>query len=353
MTEGRRDNDLFHLAHSLIKGGMNPAEAAFYVSAAARACDPPFPEDEAISKVRSAVDRAVRKERNLTKEIEDYVDLTMGYFSLNDIHSALQLLTKEDKALTSVVLHRLVETKIVERMENKNGVFRRIMRDVVPIKIGRPEEKPLDLIMPFGLHELVHTYPTNVIVVAGAPDSGKTAFCLDFIEKNQDRFAIKYFNSEMGETELNSRLILHRDMPIEDWRFQAFERSDHFDDVIGPDDINIIDYLEITTEFYRVAQEISSIHKKLSGHRGIAIVCIQKNRGTDMGRGGTFSMEKPRLYLAMDYGRVKIVKAKNWVNTQKNPNGLIKEFRLHGGASFEETSGWIHQDDLPQKNFGL
>jgi hypothetical protein len=332
---------------------MKPAEVSFHVRLAAQSCSPPFPADEAVAKVRSAVERAIRKERNLSKEIEDFVRVTEGYFSVNDVYSMLQIVTKEDKALTRVALHRLSGDKFIESTGTKDGVYRRIMRDLVPIKLGQPTQPPLDLILPFGLHELVYTYPGNIIVVAGAPDAGKTAFCLDLVEKNQNRFTINYFNSEMGETELCNRLLMHRDIPMEDWKFNAYERSDHFDDVIEPDAINIIDFLEVTNEFYRVAEEISAVHKKLAGHNGIAVMCIQKNKGSDMGRGGSFSMEKPRLYLAMDSGRVKIVKAKNWVDSHRNPNGLIKEFKLVGGASFYDETGWARQEDLPDKHFGL
>jgi hypothetical protein len=339
-SEGRRDTDLFHVAHTMIRGGASRDEAAAAVMMVAQKCKPPFPAAEAMAKVQSAVERAMRKERNISKEIEDLVRITRGYFTITDIIQSLQLITKEERNNTRVILHRLVESGLIERESRREGVYRRVERDLVPMTFSATTIPPMSLNMPFGLHTLVDTYPGNVIVVAGSPNAGKTAFCLDFVEKNQDDYTIHYFNSEMGDEELKNRLMMHRDKPMNEWKFNAYERSDHFADVICPNDINIIDFLEITTEFYRIGEEISAIHKKLMGNKGIAIVCIQKAFGTDMGRGGTFSMEKPRLYLAMDGGKVKIVKGKNWADPMRNPNGLCKFFKLVGGAEFIETSDW-------------
>ena len=339
-SEGRRDTDLFHVAHTMIRGGASAEEATAAVMMVAQKCKPPFPAAEAMAKVKSAIERAMRKERNISKEIEDLVLITRGYFTITDVTQALQLVTKEERNNTRVILHRLVESGFIEREAKRDGVYRRVERDLVPMTFSRTAIPPLSLTMPFGLHNLVDTYPGNVIVVAGSPNAGKTAFCLDFVEKNQDNYTIHYFNSEMGDEELKNRLMMHRDKPLDTWKFNAYERSDHFADVICPDDINIVDFLEITTEFYLIGKEISDIHKKLMGHKGIAIVCIQKNFGTDMGRGGTFSLEKPRMYIAIDGGKVKVVKGKNWADPMRNPNGLCKFFKLVGGAEFVETSDW-------------
>ena len=73
--------------------------------------------------------------------------------------------------------------------------------------------------------------------------------------------------------------------------------------------------------------------------KGICIIALQKNRGTDLGLGGFRSMEKARLYLAMEPGKIKIVKAKNWA-TNTNPNGLQLEFKLIQGCQFQVVSDW-------------
>jgi hypothetical protein len=126
-----------------------------------------------------------------------------------------------------------------------------------------------------------------------------------------------------------------------DWKTNFYERSSDFAGVIDPDGINIIDYLEVNDEFWKIGSVITDIHDRLSG--GVAVVCIQKNAGTDYGRGGTFGAEKPRLYLSMDRldGRhtMKIVKAKNWKGGD-NPNGKQVFVKIYGGWKIEKDGDW-------------
>jgi len=53
----------------------------------------------------------------------------------------------------------------------------------------------------------------------------------------------------------------------------------------------------------------------------------------------------------MDSGTIKIVKAKNWVDSHTNPNGLTKTFKLLHGATFIETSGWVDAAEAPKRIF--
>jgi hypothetical protein len=69
-------------------------------------------------------------------------------------------------------------------------------------------------------------------------------------------------------------------------------------------------------------------------------VALQKKRDAELGRGGDFGLEKPRLYLSMDKGKCTIQKAKNWVNPEKNPNGLVINFKVVGGCKFIITNDW-------------
>ena len=153
---------------------------------------------------------------------------------------------------------------------------------------------------------------------------------------NMSSHRIHYFSSEMGSIELRDRLSKF-DLPLTAWKFDPRERSSNFADVIAADEINIIDFLEIHDEFYRVGAMIKEIFDKLKS--GIAIIALQKNPNTDYGLGGLRSLEKARLYLAMEPGRIKIVKAKNWAG-QENPNGLMLDFKLVQGCKFIIDGGW-------------
>lgn len=126
---------------------------------------------------------------------------------------------------------------------------------------------------------------------------------------------------------------------LSDWKIKAYERSQDFGAVIKPGEgnLNVIDFLELYDNFYEVSGRLAEIHNKLKG--AVAIVALQKNPGQDAGLGGMRSLEKPRLYLAMGHGYMKVVKAKNWLSSE-NPNGKQVNFKIVSGCNFIQTQGW-------------
>ena len=272
----------------------------------------------------------------LTPLIKEWINQTTGWFTYKDLDKDLDIESSEGKTLRRVVLKSLCDAGIVIRAPKQNGVFRLVQEEAPLIPWQTADAtKIVALKFPFGLEEWASIYPKNIIVLAGSFNAGKTAFCLDFIRLNQHRveladlLPIEYFSSEMGAEEMKLRLSKFSDS---DWAFNARERSTNFADVVKPDKINIIDYLEVTTDFYLVAEEISAIFNKL--HKGIALITVQKKRGAELGRGAEFSAEKPRLYLSIENGLLTIVKAKNWAREGENPNGKKFSFSLLGGAKF-------------------
>jgi hypothetical protein len=146
----------------------------------------------------------------------------------------------------------------------------------------------------------------------------------------------------MGKDEFSVRLHKFDNVPFKDWNFEARERSSNFADVIKPDGkqtIWIIDFLELLEDFWKVGLMMKAIYDKLVGTKDIAVVALQKAPGSEVGRGGAFGLEKPRVALAMERGKIKIIKAKNW-KTDRNPNGLFKEFKLRNGCQIVEETEW-------------
>jgi len=270
--------------------------------------------------------------------VREWIDRFDGYFSAEELIGHLRVYDKTDKNKVYVVLSRMREDGIIEKEGRRRGVFRKIESSLEPMDWMSEDCSEMPVTLPMGLSEYVEVYPNNIIVVAGTPDSGKTAFLMNVAKANMNQHEVHYFNSEMGAKEFKKRLMNHKDVKLSDWKIHAWSRAANFADCIVPDAINIIDYMEVSDAFYKIAAEIDDIYRKLDG--GLAFIGLQKGFGQDLGRGGTFSLEKPRLYLAVDAGRIKIVKAKNWRDPSQNPNGLTKEFKLLGGASFIETSGW-------------
>jgi hypothetical protein len=179
-----------------------------------------------------------------------------------------------------------------------------------------------------------------VVIVAGEANAGKTALLLNVVRKNMHLHKIEYFSSEMRAEEFHLRLVKFDDVKMSDWRFSPRERSTKFADVIVPDSLNIIDYLEVTKDFYEVGGDIKDIFDRLG--KGIAIIALQKKKGSDIGRGGDFTLEKPRLYMSMQPGEIKIVKGKNWANPHLNPNNMTWKFKLVQGCKFIETGGNVY-----------
>lgn len=285
----------------------------------------------------------MREKAELTREIvELWVRETEGaWFTYDQMWKQIGIETKTAKDSSRTIMKRLKDAGIVKSRPLKYGEFRFVDRTVEVIDWRNAEEnKTYDIAWPFALEKVVLVNPKSLIVLAGAPNTGKTTFCHDVIAKNIARHKISLFSSEMGAEDLRDRLSFHEGFMS--WDFEAIERSSGFADVIRPDNLNIIDYLEVTDAFYLVAQELQDIFHALK--QGIALVTIQKKRNyktikgdtieVDLGRGAEFGLEKPKLYLSMDSNVLKIVKGKKWTTRGVNPNGMKWNFKLVDGYKF-------------------
>lgn len=350
---GKRDESLFHVANCLVKGGMPKPE----IYQVLRLIMNSWGEDDikwVSTKIESAIARSSRRERNLAQEVLEWVDSTNGNFYSTDIDKFLHCSTLQEKKNVSIILKRLSmqEPPIIEKVPGKNGHWRKVENtlEIIDWQNAPDEEYPISL--PLDLHDLCKIYPGNIIVLAGASNTGKTSFMLETIRLNQDKHKVVYFNSEMGATELRLRLSMF-DQPLSSWKFKAIERSSNFADVVEPDALNIIDFMEVYDDFWKIGGWIRDVHEKLKS--GVAIIAIQKKSSTTQtkqryGRGGELSLEKPRLYLAMDRGKIEIVKAKIWREHERNPNGLVRNFKLIGGWEFRPSNEWHRTEEEKYHN---
>ncbi|MCG6536426.1 MAG: bifunctional DNA primase/polymerase, partial [Syntrophales bacterium LBB04] len=95
-SEGRRDNDLFHVANVLTKGGCEEIYKRVVLETLARSCSPPYPSDEIESKIKSAMQRRASKERNLATEVKEWILSTNGEFSISECRRDLAIKGRED-----------------------------------------------------------------------------------------------------------------------------------------------------------------------------------------------------------------------------------------------------------------
>lgn len=335
--DGRRDEDIFHVANCLLKGRMPEVEVAQVLEKLALSCTPPFDLREIPAKIESAKKRFLVKESTIAQDVENYVLSTNGNFLSTDVYKCLHLSTRDDHKNVSIILKRLSERGVIEKYGDKNGSWRLVDTESQNIDWYNSQVDIVPVKWPFGIESFVHTMPRNLCVVAGSPNAGKTAFLLNFVAMNMDKFKIHYYSSEMGAMELRARLEKF-EFPLSKWRFNAKERSRNFADVIHPEDVNIIDFMELSEDFWKVGGMLREVYEKLT--TGIAVIALQKAPGATMARGGVGSLEKPRLYLTMESGQIKIEKGKNWAHKEINPNGMICNWKLVQGSKFIETEGW-------------
>ena len=267
------------------------------------------------------------------KLIEDWVKTTHGVFTYKTINREIEG-SIDSMANLRVIMGRLIKDGLIERVGEQDGVFR-LVETGTPIVDWQHAniENSLAIKFPFELEKYIRILPKAIIVLAGSKNAGKTTFCLNFIKLNMSEFPITYFCSgDMGAEMLNLRLRGFRDVKLEDWKFDARSRTGNYADIIKPNEINIIDFLTISDSFYAIAGTLEAIGNKLD--KGIALICIQKDKRAELGRGGSFSEEIAQLYLTMDISILRIVAVKVWQNPLINPNGLKFAFKIINGAEF-------------------
>jgi len=197
-----------------------------------------------------------------------------------------------------------------------------------------------DILLPFKLHELLYIYPKNVIIIAGEKNCGKTAIANAIIKHNMDKYRIRLLSSEGAGEEIKARRLAHTDIGVEDWKDEVVECSEHYDDKVLVDHINLIDYLEIRDgEFYKVQDMIRKIYEAIG--KGLAIIFIQKAKGAEFGRGREFSTEKARLVCNLSNGNPRICFVQMVKNPRVNPNpsGLKIFYKvINDGSQLTEIS---------------
>lgn len=255
-----------------------------------------------------------------------------GTFAVRDVWQELGITSKESKHYLRVVLNRLVEQGTLV-LTSRDGSYRKVDTSMVPVDWQSADtSNVVDIRFPFGLEKFCKVYPKSVIVVAGSKNSGKTAFLYNIVHLNMNgSLPVDLFNSETGPEQMKDRMAGF-DIPVPA-PFTVYQRYDQFADVIHPEHLSVIDYLDQNSEVYLVGSEIDAIWRKLT--TGVAVIGIQKAppivtfvRGVkklqdrDLGYGGAFSAKRAVLYISLGNGKVKLVYVKTPANPQVNPNNM-------------------------------
>jgi hypothetical protein len=286
------------------------------------------------------------KDRNMALEAKEWLSAwDLQNFSIEDLTQDLSLSSEKEKSNIRVILSRLVRDGVIRR--TSRGLYAKVVQKEAIDWYDAPT-KELDISLPLDLGRLVKIYPKNIIVIAGEQNAGKTALLMDIARTNMKKMRTHYFSSEMGAQEFRSRVDRYTDVSREDWRdnLKVWSLSSDFEKDLDPGGLNIIDFLELSDNFYQIAGIFRRMYDILEG--GVAVIAIQKTKGAEAGRGGSMSLEKPRLYVTLsieeqtvDVPRhtiAKIVKAKSVRDPSRNPNGLSFRFRIPDGAHIAPIS---------------
>jgi len=212
-------------------------------------------------------------------------------------------------------------------------------------KIKMPYDVTTNVGFPF--EALITIPPGGLIVVAGASNAGKTTFLLNLMLNNMDDFPdTVYFTSELSAVAMKRRLINY-----EPWyeltngegkpKFKVLDRDSNYPDVIFPHYSNafvLVDYLDVNdeAEYFKMKPYLKRIKRAM--RRGVAVVALQKPPDSEDAYGGKNLRGDADLYLAMDFGQIKVIKAKDWHT--ENPNGKKYTFSIdYNGAIFTNIQG--------------
>jgi hypothetical protein len=229
-------------------------------------------------------------------------------------------------------LGRLVKKGLLDRVKGKKGIYRRAgyspetsqtdvveesrtfathqgdaedqragwtaLRESCRTDFSETSSKPLPLDLPIDLGNDFQVFQGNEIVIGGAKNAGKTLFAIDFMRRNMDKIPCTYINSEMRGGELKNRLTdfgqaygiafeeFEAKIEFFDCRCNALIKGDmdQLEALLNPNGCNLIDYVKVTDDFFKVGECLERIHARL--RKGIAIIFFQKKPKVDELLGG-------------------------------------------------------------------
>ncbi len=215
------------------------------------------------------------------------------------------------------VLYKLSD----KNKDNKNPLLGQVSRDsyriieneINEIKWWKGDVKPVlpirwpygvDDATEFGFEDSIVIYPGDVIGLAGEGNKGKTCIALNFLLNNLALFPTSiYFTSEFNESKFKDRIKHFTWVNIMDDKgipkFRLAKHEENFQDVIVPDGLNIIDWVDMPDEPWKIGQIFKKTSDKLT--TGIAFICMQKRSYKKFAVGGEAAMDYASAFFSIIY----------------------------------------------------
>jgi len=195
-----------------------------------------------------------------------------------------------------------------------------------------------NLALPLGMNKYCYIPLPSLIIVAGKYNSGKTAFCINIVNCNLEKWEnrLDFYVSEGAEMMQAKFQALNAYIPKPP-PFKMYRRTENFADIIDPDHLSVIDYLRVDmSKTYEIGNALFAIFNKLN--RGIAVVAMQKPPGErKIAFGGASTAFEPTLYIGMDNNHLGFEKIKVPKIVDTDPYALKIEFKITRGVNFIEV----------------
>ncbi len=392
IPEGQRDATLTKLAGAMRRQGMTEMEILAALQIANQRCQPSPLPDKDIQRIAKSISRyepAKITEKSLEsldclESVENLENLAILEKSRKSLEKSLDFTEKQVEAKKYSALSKLVEEWMIlhqdetfdldmicrqlgmvdpknrnlvtiilayhvkkGNLEKSSRLYRYINTKVtnIPwyennleqyINITFPSSHMAKDLSYFSFQDSVRLSPASVTVIAGQTNAGKSTMARHLVWDNMDLHHVRYLVSQTSAAAFaryanNMKWANPMKGPKEP-KFELIERYEDFQDLILPDAVNIVDWLDADkVEYYKIGLLIKSMQVKLK--KGVLFVMIQKNSASEYGDGGIKSAKWADLYLTLSYNREKnftrmdIVKAKEWVGNH-DPNGKSYGFEI-------------------------
>lgn len=192
----------------------------------------------------------------------------------------------------------------------------------------------------FGFEESIVVYPGDVIGLAGEGNKGKTTFALNYLINNLDKYPESiYFTSEFNEMKFRDRIKgfdwvnIYDDKGLP--RFILAKHEENFQDVIRPKANNIIDWVDMPDEPWKIGQIFRRAASVVT--TGNVFIVMQKRSYKTFAVGGESAMDYASAFFTITYDKglnSNVLKVEK-VKTPGTVNPNYKKFRFgieKGGA---------------------
>jgi len=271
-----------------------------------------------------------------------------GTFKLGDLRRELGFNDKQYTVARNCI-RRMVKQKELEKHGHILGCYRVVDRKKERIDWNATESKTSPLLLPGGLHDVATIRDGDMVAIAGFKNHAKSAFAIESVRLNLDRFKTHFFITEY-KGRMKQRLIdFGVDLHHENLFCYQIEKSDYIPDKIesGEGVLNVIDHLPNLDNFYLVGKNQDEIHRGLDG--ALCVITHQKKNPEDKDAiGGSFWTITPTLAVTLFWdnataypGRFMIRKLKEPKAGHSNITDLSRRYDLSSGCKYRYAGdGW-------------